>query len=200
MDWNRSQRALIKLAREPFTGCALAVVQLETWGAGLTTALKFMERHPAPGAPRSVVLDGISQWDTVRSLAKKCGRPGIGAGYFNTIHESISRLSQDGKLPVSLWLEEARMMRPAAREMIFAQFAYVAEHCDFDIRVVFIIGKVSVWSNAKQMREPGFPALGNRLVHRAQVISFGKISCEEIEDTDGLEIAREPVANIIKSA
>ncbi len=202
MEWNRAQKNLIGFSRESFAGCKLAVVQIDDWGSGLTSVLRAIERQTAGIAARNFVLNGISQWDCVRSLAKKAALPGSGngCGYFSTIHEAMLRVSQDRKHAVSVWLEEARCMRPAERETIFAQFAYVAEHCDFDVRVVLVIGRVMLWCQEDRVRRAGFPALGNRLLHRAQILRFGKKSCEEIEDTDGLEIAREPVSNLIKTA
>lgn len=202
MQWNRSQTKLMQYASRRFEGCRVEVLKISDWGAGLTAALRHIERcSAAGGGNRSLVLDGVSQWDTVRSLAKKAALPGNGRGYFDTIHDAIQTASENRKRPVILWLEEARVMRPAERETIFAHFSYVSEHCDFDLRVVFVIGKVMVWVNAKQARVAGFPALGSRLVHKAAVMQFGRNDFSEVTESElvGAGLAREPGAHGVKA-
>lgn len=194
MDWSKSQSQLIRLAREQFTGCQLHVVQIHEYGKGLTTALKYSERESRSGRtlPASVVLDGLSKWDCVRSLAKKSGEHVTGCGYFDTIERALLKLSNERKRPVCLWLEEARVMRFSERETVFAHMAYVAEHFDFDLRVFFLIGRVKVWRNKEHQFVSEFPALGSRLVHRATVWDFARKGVTEVDDNKALPIAREP--------
>ncbi|MCW8128947.1 MAG: hypothetical protein KIS92_01055 [Planctomycetota bacterium] len=200
MNWTRSQKELMDLAREDFKGCRLDVVQICEYGKGLTSALQFMERtsRRASQGPVSVVLDGVSKWDFSRSLAKKTDLSGGICGYFDCIERAVRALAGESHRPVVLWIEEARNMRPAHREAIFAHVAYVAEHIGFDIRVVYLIGRVMYWDGKLQQRVPKFPPLGSRLLHRAKVWEFERAGIKESEEPLELDIARDPQSGTFK--
>lgn len=180
MHFTAPQQQLIRLARTPVQGLALTVIKIEEYGAGLTAALKHLEH--GSGDVRARVLDGVTPWDALCSLAKKTGLRGNGSGYFNTLQAALAVLTETGKRPAALWLEEARLMSPGQRERIFAHFAYIAEHCGCDLRLAFLIGRVSIWDQAARARKSSFPALGNRLLHRAEEYTFSRAGLSKGSD------------------
>lgn len=183
--WSKSQKELIQLASDPIKGTPLDVVAIKEWQAGLTTALRYIERQSErdKNIPRSVVLDGAGAWDAVVSLSRTAGPELSGLGYFDRMERAFRALSGEERRPLCLWLDEARLMRPSRRELFCAHVDYTAGFLRIPVRVVMLIGKVMVFHHQKQRRIEAFPALGDRLLKRAREWEFNRTEFNETDES-----------------
>lgn len=186
MNWSRSQLDLFRLAARRPEGVEIDIVEVHVGQAGLSRALAHLAARSRREAdlPRSILLDGAGAWDAVMSCGEAASTRRQGIGYFDRLNYSLRALSGEGRRPLALWLEEARMMGTRGRELFHAHAEYVAANAGIALRIVYLLGSVMLYDQKLRKRIPGFPPLGNRLLGRATLYQFRREAFEQIEESD----------------
>jgi len=182
-----SQRELIAIGSEPVNGFQLDLVWINEHSSGLSTALQNIKRLPYrndASAPRNITLQASRPWDAVMSLVKLAGPKTYGSGYVDTIWRTLDKLSADdtatnGRRPLTLWLEDIRMMKPIEREMIVCVTEWVSQNLRVPVRVVMLQGKIRAYDPAIFKRRLMY-VNSDRLKDRARKFEFFKNELKSI--------------------
>lgn len=155
MNWTKSQRQLMELARTPVKNFELVIVNLQNHYTTLDATLKAIKNDRSaigPWSPRNLVLESPRPWDAVMSLVNIAGRHGnYGSGYVDTVWRVFKTFSQDGN-SLCLWLQDARGMKPQERELLVMLFEWVADQLKMKLRIVMLVGCVGVYDVHKRKR------------------------------------------------
>jgi hypothetical protein len=187
MRLTKSQNDLLKLAKEPVSGFSLSILKVQRDHSGVTTAIEqaVIETCLNPLLPLSIELEGSRPWNAIESLGVVSSTSG--GGYIDRIDKALMVLSDGGKRPLCLMVDEARQMRVKERELIVMTTEYVARHRKISVHMVLVIGKTRVWVQppaARGYMEMGYPEVSNRLLDRARILEFSATGIEEARAQD----------------
>jgi len=181
MEYTKSQRELMRIAKDPVKGFQLNVVEVSEDFSGVTTALKYIRRIPWKDDSKAninLTVEAARQWDVVMALVNLAGKKTYGYGYLDTIWRAMSQLAAH-KRGVVLWLDDVRYMKPVDRECIVCMLEWVADQLDMSVRIVMFVGKVRVWDFQQQKRVPTF-VHSARLNERAKKYEFSREGLDSI--------------------
>jgi hypothetical protein len=185
LKFTESQQELCDIALEPIKrGFEVDIIEVQEFGIGVTTALKHISKKCNEGKNLNVWITATRPWDALMTLCKVTekltGQHNHGCGHLDTIWRNFKALSGDGKRPLVIWLDEARIMKPVDRETLICQMEYVATHNDLDVRCVFILGRTLKYNVQTHKKELVFPH-SDRLYKRARHFEFTKHELEQQE-------------------
>ena len=196
--FSQSQKQLIALARESIKdNCEIEYVRIERGYTGATFAAKWARRNSenVSAIPRSVVLCGVSQWETVMSLIKLAGRDCWGAGYIDILTRCLKKMAGPENRELCLWVDRAGAMTPLQQETLAYLIDYVADQINAKVRIVYLLQMSLVW-NAETRRRERKHVRSLALSRRARVWDFSAEGFDELingskpETSEGHE--REP--------
>lgn len=191
MKFTRSQKQFLDIAQEKIKGFELDLINVKDWGSGVTTVLRHINKNLNDERTRHIWLTGRSSWDVAIALMRMAGRETYGYGILDTLHRTLRKLS-DGQRALTLWIDDARLIRPIDRETLVAFCEHVANHEGIALRLVLIVGKVRTWDNEAQ-KKINTIAHPERLMTRvdqgrARMFDFTREGMNENAETDDADL------------
>jgi hypothetical protein len=167
METLSARRELQTWATAPVRDFELDVVWIERGYRDLSRILRAVAHRPRTleaTSPRNLVLFAATLADARDSLNLLSSPPPGGS-----LLDCLARAFRcAGARSISLWIDEARRLRPEALARLVLGAEHVARELRMDARCVLLVGKTRAWSNRDQRwSAPAFPPLPGRLLEIA---------------------------------